>query len=994
MMAQDNVRVRLRSLCQDALALAATALLVVCFYWPRLSPTASFILGDGLDQNVPHRVYAARIVQTGRLPEWSDMTFGGYPFLSDPQTAVFFPPFLAMELAGWIPDTSPRFDALAFSFILFCGLGATLLARSVGTGVLGAVAAGVFFALNGYMVDHLGHTVITSAIAAAVWGMAFVVAALRRQSNRALWAAGLFFASSILAGHWQEPMFAFYATAAGGLYLVVRAAAAHRRLAWAGRDVVRLAAILAIAVAGAAVQILPTLEFLRHSTRERLSFDSSAAYSLPLAQLAGLLMPGLYQPLFWRVPLENRWDLCWHTWGMDGAWEFEFWIGIMAVALILFGLFATARRPSSWLLAGCFVFVLVAAMGHDFKLYQHLFFHAPGFRQIRIPPRMMWVGYLAGALLIARGVDAVAALPPWPWRRWGARLAALGMLALAGVMLYLLGWALWLAGGWLPALEMLLVINPNYRIGVDRTVTDFLTDVELQALVGAAFFAAALVWLWAAARVRRWRWLPATAAIALIWAELGVYGFYKNISIGNPGFTTAVTPKHALIGDRVTGRLHPMVIGPWEKNTGEASGIPTTTGYNPMILKWVDYHFPPEEPTNGRRWRENLLDVWNASHVVAPGGSSQVALPGSGKVAEMTTGTGSIFLARGTDEFTSGASFALKGERVARVVVLAGAMGVAGEPDGTTVGVVRLLGADGEEATSFPLRLGMETAEWTYRDAQRRVAPAHREPPLAFTETEWRDAVSSATSYYLASVDVPSSVAVRGVRVESALAWPRWLAVAGVIEETTGGEVIAHPAVEGLGYEPVPSRDPRWWIYYRRPTPPGWAWLVPEARPVSYKSGYRDLRAHLQRSDWDARHLVLVEKRAFDSPAQVGKHNAADPAGFRGSVDVEHPYPEFWRIRTHSNDRGWLFVSKTWYTGWRGTLDGQPVKLVRADGPFTALPVPEGEHIVELRYATPWLWLGAPISALVWIAGLIGMLTGWGPPRRRMSAPGDSQDSL
>jgi hypothetical protein len=988
-MRNNQIRRRLRSLGLDAGALAATGLLIVAFYWPRLSPRASFAFGDLLSFNVPHRVYATRIVQTGRLPEWSDMTFGGYPFLSDPQAAVFFPPFLATELAGWTPDTSARFDVLPFSFVLFCGLGATLLARALCVGRLGAVAAGVFFGLNGYMVGHLQHIGITATIACSVWAMAFLVWALRRQSNSSLWAAGLCFASGMLAGHFQMALFAFYAVAAGGLYLVVRAGAAHRRLAWAGRDMMRLAAILAIAVAGAVVQILPTLEFLRYSTRQLLSLDAATVFSLPLVQLAGLLMPGLYKMLFWRAPPGNRWDVCWHTWGMEGVWEFQFWFGIIALALILFGLFVCGRRPSNWLLGCCFVFVLIAAMGRDFGLYRVLYDFVPGFRQIRIPPRMMWVGYLAGALLIGRGLDALCLQPAHPWRRRAARLTGGILIGIAGVLLYFLVRARVEAQGWQPALEKLLVLDPHYRIGVDRSASDFLTDIGDQMLVGVGFLAAALLWLWAAGRLQRWRRTAACSAIGLMWLELGVYGFERNIEVGNPGFTNPVLPVHALLQDPVAGRLHSLVPQ-GDANTAEVSGIPMTIGYNPMILLWTEAMLPPNQPGYGQRWYENILDVWNVSHVVAPPAKRSVRLPLTGRNTEIEMAAGYVQLAAATRELTSASTLRLKSTYPARLHVLTGGIEVAREQNGTTVGVVTLLGGHGEEVTSYALRLGIETADWRYHDAKLRPAPAHRAPAVAFTDRG--DEKTSATSWFIASFNLLPTAPLRAVRISSVLASPRGLAVAGVIEETATGETIVHPAVEGLGYEAVPSRDARQWVYFRRPSPPGWAWLVPEARPVSSEYGWVPISNILQQSDWDARRTVLVEQETFGKPQEIAGHNAADPAGFRGSVDVEHPYPEFWRMRTHSNDRGWLFVSKTWYTGWRGTLDGQPVKLVRADGPFTALPVPEGEHVVELRYTTPWLWLGAPISAIAWIAGLIGIVTGWGPPRRPIPVPEDSSD--
>jgi uncharacterized membrane protein YfhO len=57
-------------------------------------------------------------------------------------------------------------------------------------------------------------------------------------------------------------------------------------------------------------------------------------------------------------------------------------------------------------------------------------------------------------------------------------------------------------------------------------------------------------------------------------------------------------------------------------------------------------------------------------------------------------------------------------------------------------------------------------------------------------------------------------------------------------------------------------------------------------------------------------------------------------------------------------------VSQTFFPGWRATVDGLPVPLVRADYMFTALSVPAGEHRVALRYRPRSAQAGAILSAI------------------------------
>jgi hypothetical protein len=75
---------------------------------------------------------------------------------------------------------------------------------------------------------------------------------------------------------------------------------------------------------------------------------------------------------------------------------------------------------------------------------------------------------------------------------------------------------------------------------------------------------------------------------------------------------------------------------------------------------------------------------------------------------------------------------------------------------------------------------------------------------------------------------------------------------------------------------------------------------------------------------------------------------------------------------------GYLVLSDVYYPGWRATVDGVPVEVLRADYVFRAVLLPPGEHTVRMTFA-PWTWrVGLVVSVVTW-AGL-GIWAGW---RRR-----------
>ena len=70
-----------------------------------------------------------------------------------------------------------------------------------------------------------------------------------------------------------------------------------------------------------------------------------------------------------------------------------------------------------------------------------------------------------------------------------------------------------------------------------------------------------------------------------------------------------------------------------------------------------------------------------------------------------------------------------------------------------------------------------------------------------------------------------------------------------------------------------------------------------------------------------------------------------------------------------------LLLSETHYPGWQATVDGQLASLLRADYVLRAVPVPAGEHTVELTFRPFSFTLGAIVSGitLVVVAVAIGL---------------------
>ena len=68
---------------------------------------------------------------------------------------------------------------------------------------------------------------------------------------------------------------------------------------------------------------------------------------------------------------------------------------------------------------------------------------------------------------------------------------------------------------------------------------------------------------------------------------------------------------------------------------------------------------------------------------------------------------------------------------------------------------------------------------------------------------------------------------------------------------------------------------------------------------------------------------------------------------------------------------GLLVLADTDYPGWRATVDGQPARILRANGAFRAVEVPAGGRLVRFEYRPAWLLPGAVASAAALLLTLL-----------------------
>ena len=262
-----------------AVLLAAAPLVA---YAPAVREGRLLAPGDGAALHLPLRVEVWRAWDRGEVPSWNGSFFSGTPLLASYRPGAFHP--LMVALTPLAPFAA--FQALVLTSLALCGPLVFLYARRLGADPVGALVAGLGFALGPCLVAHLGDT---AALVAAP-ALPLVLLATEAHLARARAATVVFLALAValllLAGSPE-------AVGAGALLLVARLVVAFLPplVARGVEDAPRPGGAVALSAAAAvlagvllaAPQLVPTLVALREA-----GAGGAGAAGPGLAALAGL----------------------------------------------------------------------------------------------------------------------------------------------------------------------------------------------------------------------------------------------------------------------------------------------------------------------------------------------------------------------------------------------------------------------------------------------------------------------------------------------------------------------------------------------------------------------------------------------------------------------------------------------------------------------------------------------------------------------------------
>jgi hypothetical protein len=118
--------------------------------------------------------------------------------------------------------------------------------------------------------------------------------------------------------------------------------------------------------------------------------------------------------------------------------------------------------------------------------------------------------------------------------------------------------------------------------------------------------------------------------------------------------------------------------------------------------------------------------------------------------------------------------------------------------------------------------------------------------------------------------------------------------------------------------------------------------------------------AEMQRGSFDPHSLVLLidDDRRNDSQARPGPSQAG------ARVAVLREEPEEIELVAEAPEAAWLLALRSYFPGWRATVNGGPVEIRRANVAYMAIPLTQGTNRIQLRYEPASFRIGAVISVV------------------------------
>lgn len=339
------------------------------------------------------RFFGFNIVSSFSVPLWNPYIFSGMPFIATLHPAIFYPLNLIFTI---LPITYATNWSIALHLFL-SGVFTYFLLKYYGISRFGSMVAGIVYTFSAPQIMHIyaGHLNVLTAMVWTPLMFLFLDRLVRGDGLKYGAYLSVTIAMQLLAG---QPQYLFYSMIALSLYLfslLIRLRI--DRTGWSNiwPKALAFAGFILLGLALSAIQILPTMEMTRYSTRESLSYEWVSLFSFPPENLVTFIVPDFFGNML-NTPY----------WGKNYLWEMSAYVGIVPLLLAAMAIFLVRNRVVCFF-SGLAVVSVILAFGKYTHLLKLLYLYVPGFNLFRGNSKFIFLTAFSLAVLSGFGADAV-----------------------------------------------------------------------------------------------------------------------------------------------------------------------------------------------------------------------------------------------------------------------------------------------------------------------------------------------------------------------------------------------------------------------------------------------------------------------------------------------------------------------------------------------------------------------------------------------------------
>lgn len=357
-------------------------------------------------QFIPWTQFLYDSILEGIFPFWNPYNGFGVPFIANHQSAVFYPlnwlmfPFYFL---GGIKGLAVGMTLLIPTHLSIAGLGMKSILKKINLSSFSQLIGAVVFAFSGYILTRLSFISMVSAFAWLPW-IIYAILHLKaiddRNSLKSILILAFLVALQLLSGHAQT---SYYSILLGfGILFFYNFQSIQEQLKKLLSYFISLLSSLLLA----AVQILPTFEFLQNSQRSsEIGYEVAVSSSLWPGRLLTILFGN-----FWGNPNYHRF--------LSGGsfWEENIYLGVFPILLfsILFWILIRKNRSHQitkynkifiFGMFGILIFAILFSFGKFSAIFPFLYKNIPTFDLFQAPSRFLIVYVFLMSILSGIGYD-------------------------------------------------------------------------------------------------------------------------------------------------------------------------------------------------------------------------------------------------------------------------------------------------------------------------------------------------------------------------------------------------------------------------------------------------------------------------------------------------------------------------------------------------------------------------------------------------------------